>query len=254
MFGPASGMNIEQVINESEPRDGILTDLCVPLGAWTLAAGTVLVATGAGIVGMGASMTSALGMVFNATADTGDIATLCWCTPRDFRECGATVKNPGSSNYSDLQLQVLARKLDTTGSAAENATLALTGDAYWLYSNPNTATDPADTALNHLTSPAAATLDAKYGAASEEGFKWYTLDIAARLLAETKVIKANSYLQFNLSVSAAVGTALAVEVIGTRICYRRHAAFAERAARTRKTLMGSLATGLAGTAGAAVYN
>lgn len=256
MHTNANALNWDQVVNETEATDGTLTELPLPLlGALTLGTGLHFAATGAGIVGVGASMTNFMGLVWNATADTGDVAYITGCSPGNMREVGASQRLPGSTHIPEFQLQVLARKLDTTGSAAENATLALTADMYWLYSDPNLiATTNNDTALQHLTSPAAATLDAKAVATAEESFMWYTLDIGARLQAETKVLKRNSAFQISLSVSAAVGAALAVEVIAAKLRYRTHPALVIRGDRTRTNLRGSLATGLAGTAATFVSN
>ncbi len=247
--------NVDEMLNQSEPTEGVLTDFPLnPLTDFTLETGLHFAASGAGIVGAGAIMTSFIGLIWNATATTTDFMYLTRSTPGNFREPSSANRIPGTSHWSEFQLQVLARKLDTTGSATENATLAMNATMNWLYSDPNDNTDPGDTALNSLTTPAAALLDAKYGAAAEEGFKWYTFDLGARLQAESKRLRPNSAFQIIMSVSAAVGAALAIEMIGARLRYRVHAAMVNRDDRRRTTLMGSLTTGLTGTAQAGVSN
>lgn len=247
MPGQADPRNFEQIVNETENVDGVLTDLPIPLGAWTLAAGTPFIATTTGIVGAGATNTNMLGLVWNATADTGDIASLNIPLPGNFRSVDGVNFIPRTAHWSEFQLQVFARKLDITGSATENATLALTGDMYWQNTDPNVATNPSDTSDNHLTTPASALLSPKTFS-QVSTYAWYTLDIGARIQAESKILRKHAACQINLSVSAAVGTALAVEVRATRLRFRTHVALTNRSDRFRTMLLGSLATGLVGSA------
>lgn len=253
MHGAADARNFDLVLNESEPTVGLLIDLPLnPLTDFTLESGLHFAASGAGIVGAGAIMTSFIGLIWNATATTTDFMYLTGSTPGNFRQPSSANKVPGTSNWSEFQLQLMARKLDTSGSATDNADLAMTATMNWLYSDPNDASSPGDTALNSLTTPASFILDAQSVAAAEEGFKWYTLDLGARLQAESKSLKPNSAFQILISVNEAVGTAQAIEIIGARLRYRVHPAFVNRTDRVRTSLMGSLATGLAGSAGAVV--
>lgn len=234
MHGQIDPRNIEALINESEPTDGVLIEVPIPLAAFTLGTGLHFAAAGSGIVGVGASMTSKLAIIWDDTADADDVAVLSWTTPANFREVSVRRKNPGSTTWSDLSLWLLTRKLDTSGAASNNADLTITAGMYWLYSDPlSTSTTPGDTALNNLTTRASALLEADAAAATEEAFKWYELDLSARLQAETKTLKANSALDIVIGPNEAVGTDLAIEVIGAKLRYREHCAFESRVARIR---------------------
>ena len=233
MHGNAAAHNFEAVMNEAERVKGVMHEEAIALGAWTLLAGTVVAASGSNVVGMGAIMTNHRGLLWDAGADTGDVVTLNWCTPGHFRGIGGNDGYPSDTEGPQLELLVFARKLDTTGSAADNSDLALTANLKWLYSSPDEAIGArgGDTALNSLTTKASATLDAMAISTVEEAFHWYTLDIGARLEAESKVLKPYSAVEIDLSVDQTVGTALAVEVIGTMLRYRRHAAVTPRKRR-----------------------
>jgi hypothetical protein len=229
----AGGTDLIQAFNKSIAHEGVMVEQPIPLGSWKLAAGTTIAAAGAGIVGVGAIMTSYNGLIWDPAADTGDAVICDWCTPGDFRGIGGSEKYPSKSDGPQLQLLVLARKLDKTGSATDNTDLRLTGDMLWLYSNPDETLGArgGDTALNSLTTKATALLDAKAAATTEEAFHWYALDIGARLEAESKTLKPYSAVQIALSVDDTVGTNLAVEVIATAIRYRRHLAIEPKSRR-----------------------
>lgn len=233
MFGNAYPDNFDSVRNAMEPGRGFMHEFAIPRPAWTLAAGGPLVASTTNIVGFKASMTSMIGMVWDAGADTGDIVSYNGSLPGDFVQIGGDGRYPSATDGPQFQLLVYARKLDTTGSAADNADLRLTGDLYWLHSDPDEAVGArgGDQALNHLTTKATALLDTLAADSVEQAYHWYVLDIGARLEAETKVLKPYSAFRLDLAPDDTVGTALNIEVIGTILRYRRHSALGVRSRR-----------------------
>lgn len=240
MPGPASPNTFDSTRNNAEAARGFMHEEKIHRPDWTLAAGGPLVAATTNIVGFKATMTSGMAMVWDAGADASDIVSLDTGVPGDFVQIGGSGDDgfppgryPSDTDGPQLQLLVLARKLDTTGSASDNADLALTGDLVWHHSDPNEGTGDrgGDPAINTLTTKASALLDAMAAATVEEAYHWYVLDLGARLEAETKVLKPYSYIRINLSVDDTVGTALNVEVTWTILRYRRHSALANRSRR-----------------------
>jgi hypothetical protein len=175
----------------------------VPLGALTLADGTTIPAAGAGNVGRGTIFTNYNGLIWNATADSGDIVAFDVPFPRD----GVPMD---TDDNRDLVLRVLAMKYDGSGVANDNPDLALTGGLRW---------HRAGTTALSLTTAPTVTLAAKSG--SITGFAWYDLDFGAALAAEAKSILPGDSLQFRLSVNEAVGTNLAVLVRAIEVMWRR---------------------------------
>lgn len=182
---------------------GIRTFLPIPLGAWTLGAGTPPVAATTNIVGVGAIDTDFNGLIWDAGADGSDTVRVVLAMPQDL------VPAENESDR-DMLLRVLARKHDTTGSASDNADLAFKLAVDWL--TPGAAKES-------LSTDVAGTLGAKH--AGEEGFAWYDLDIGAALHTEGKSIYAGDVLQLTLGPNEAVGTALNIDVLATELMLRR---------------------------------
>ncbi len=228
-----AGLNLEEAFNNNVGARGIPAVEKFTIKDWELLAGGPLVASTTNIVGFKATMTNEMAMVWDAGADTGDVVSLDWSTDGFFRGIGGDELYPSDNEGPYLKLKVLARKLDTTGSAGDNTDLRLTGDMFWYHSDPAEAVGHrgGDTALKSLTTKATALLDTLAGATTEEAFHWYTLDLGARLEAETKVLKPDSSVRINLSVDDTVGTALNVEVLRTQLWYRRHLAVEPRSRR-----------------------
>jgi len=218
----ANKLNLERVISESQPDTGFIEDAPVPLGAWTLGAGTIIPATGAGVVG--ASTVTSTGvlnvLLWNATADQTDTIRLDWTLPGQFKS-----KNIGQGEAPVLQLLIKARLRDTTGSATANADLALTATASFH--------SVGETAIGALAAVVSNTVGAvDYAEAAVDGFAWYTFDIYGGMSAaqKTALVPLES-IQFVVAPQEAVGTALALEVMSTVIRYRRHAGLESMSSR-----------------------
>jgi hypothetical protein len=218
----ANKLNLERVISESQPDTGFIEDAPVPLGAWTLGAGTIIPATGAGVVG--ASTVTSTGvlnvLLWNATADQTDTIRLDWTLPGQFKS-----KDIGQGEAPVLQLLIKARLRDTTGSATANADLALTATAAFH--------SVGETAIGALASVVSNTVGATdYAEATVAGFAWYTFDIYGGMSAAQKTALAPlETIQFVVAPQEAVGTALALEVASTVIRYRRHAGLESMSSR-----------------------
>jgi len=209
----ANPLNIENVIDQSAQDIGYVEDVSVPLGAWTLGAGTTIAAAGAGIVGRAAAATSLGCIQWDDTADASDIVRLDWTLPGQFK----SAQRAGIRQSPMLKLLVKARVLDGTGSATANANLAL--DAQLFFHNA------AETALQTLSAVVTNVVGAAdYAAAAEEGFAWYEYDLYAGMSAAQKLLALPmTTMQILLNPNETVGTNLYIEVIGTVIRYRRHA-------------------------------
>lgn len=218
----ANKLNLERVIQESQPDIGYTEDVPMPLGAWTLGAGTIIPATGSGVVG--ASTVTSTGvlnvLLWNATADQSDTIRLDWTLPGQFKS-----KSIGQSDAPILQLLIKARLRDTTGSATANADLALTATAAF-----HAVGETAIGALSAVVSNTVGAVD--YAEATVAGFAWYTFDIYGGMSAAQKTALAPlETIQFVVAPQEAIGTALALEVASTVIRYRRHAGLESLSAR-----------------------
>lgn len=110
-----------------------------------------------------------------------------------------------------LQLIVRARKYDTGGD--ENA----------LSFNLTVSWQNTTETIQTLTTIPTAVIATAQTAATAAGFADYTLDIGARLRAESKIIKAGGWVHFSLAPSTTVGTSdQALQVIATKLRLKRH--------------------------------
>lgn len=218
----ANKLNLERVIQESQPDIGYTEDAPQPLGAWNLGAGTTIAAAGSGIVGVGTcTSTNAMNvLLWNATADSGDSVRLDWTLPGQFKS-----KDIGQGEAPILQLLIKARVRDTTGSATANTDLALTVQAVFH--------KLAQTSIGTLSAVVSNIVGATdYAEAAVDGFAWYTFDVYGAMSAAQKTaLSPLDSIQFVVAVDQAVGTALALEVMSTVIRYRRHAGLESLTAR-----------------------
>jgi hypothetical protein len=185
-------------------------------------------ATGAGIVGLGAvgSTLTGVGWVFNATADATKKLVFKGKLPRDFR---LNVERDGDK--CSLIARAKVRKLDTTGSAVENADLRLSCRILW--HNDGIVTTPTggasegdgDTAFNAVTvsDTTLNLLPAKTLGAAEEAPRWMEWDLGgAMTAAQRNGLKPGADYLIEFFPHEAVGTALAVEVWAAEFLYRGH--------------------------------
>ena len=209
------------VRQSADNHKGFVEETTLPIGGWVLDSGAPIPATGSGAVGYGDIATGWTGYIWKATAATTDIikfdiGTCGWWKPVGY--------GMPAEHLNGLQLVVLARRKDTTGSATEDTTLGLTADVGWftpaLVAKGPYPSRSADAAWNTLTTKASAVPAAKTTSLGD--FATYTLDIGARLIAESKSIKTQSPAWVKLSVTSTVGTALAIEVGEIRLRYARH--------------------------------
>lgn len=116
----------------------------------------------------------------------------------------------------DLRIGFSARKVDTTGSAVENATLQLIATALVL---PNGTATP--TTLGTFTQ----LLPARTGNLASDAYVEYRSGnlLASATQAVVNLIQPGSTLILRLTVNQAVGTALAVRVKPVRVQYSRNA-------------------------------
>lgn len=175
-----------------------------------------LLATGAGIVGSGSLELGALdypGVVFNATADQNDEAMILIDLPADY-----------SSQNDELCVEVLVRKRDLTGSAAENGDLRL--DGVFEHFGTDDAAVVAETAIQN-------TLPAKTAATSFASFS------TLRYQMRGEACKPGGRVALRLNCHEAVGTNLAVEILRATVNIGCHAGFDAIAERTRPWTTGN---------------
>jgi hypothetical protein len=205
----ASKLTNENVIrNASKTERGVWKVIPLPLACWTLSTGVVLAATTTGTVGNAAAATSLAAITWNATADATDIIRTSLVIPADFR-----AQNSGKA--PNLILYVRARVVDA--ATGENLTLALNSQCFWHKT--------ADTALSTLSAAVSNVVGATdYAAGAEEGFILYKYDLTAAMSsAQLLALSALDTFQIQLLPSAAIGTSLTLEVIGTFLVYEGHA-------------------------------
>lgn len=186
---------IENILNDSLPDQGYEDQLSIPMSAWTNYGGA-----GNGTVEYATVETGTFdieGAVWDATADGNDVIRYVWSVPDVYVEAA-----------DRLKIAFRARKLDTTGSASENADLSLN----LITTVATAASAPA------LLPPTTITLAAKTTDDTLDDFPWYEFDLSG------KGLKRGDLIQFQLGPNQAVGTALALEVIACKLTYRRHAA------------------------------
>jgi len=87
-------------------------------------------------------------------------------------------------------------------------------------------------AQQSLTTSATALLAAASAGADVTSFANYTLDIGARLRAESKYIKEGATFCINLAFDATLGAGLQLQVAGTRLRVRRHVSLSDTSKRT----------------------
>lgn len=218
---------------------------CLPidLSSWCLTTGAPMPATGAGVVGYGAIASTLNGLIWDDTAAETDIIRWRGLVPADYHRSPEAF---GEKNT--IVLAVYARKLDTTGSATDNADLALVATPYW-HSPSYTAAGVAgsgDTAIKTVNTAISNTLTVDAAAATEEAFRWYEFDLlknanfttAAIGSAARLALKPRSPLQILLNPQEAVGTDLAIEVLATELWYVANLTIPEQFNRRKLRLPG----------------
>jgi hypothetical protein len=200
--------NIETAIRESVPSTiGFPHTENIRLADWILSGSGAailhgqLIAAGANIVGVKALETGTadiLGICWDAAATTTDGIKFVGGLPADFNE-----------DRDELWLSVWVRKHDTTGSATENADLALTATLKHFCSGSAEAT--AETAVSE-------TLAAKSALTTYAAFVRYDFCWSGQGL------KANGAFEIELAPQEAVGTALEIHMLpNSQLRYNRHA-------------------------------
>lgn len=212
----ASPQTIDSVIQNQENADGFRGCIPLMLNAAGVGTGPLTASTAPEIIAWATD--------FNAIKwDHGDAATALvkwkFRMPFDYDP----LARDQNGNQDDIFIKVHARKLDTDDT--ENATLALWCSPQWI-------TAGTDTALNALTTPAAATLAAANASTAPAGMAEYTLNIGTRLRAEDKRIDAGDYIIIAIGPSATVGaTDLDLEMLEPTLFYRKHSAFTDKTLR-----------------------
>lgn len=203
---------LENFIESSEPNRGFRAEpfLITPT-SWlacnasfdpaplaTVAAGTV------GYARLECGTNDMIGIQWNATADQTDGIALIFTLPGEF-----------SSSQDELIFSILARKRDT-GGASDNADLRLDGQLRHFASSDTTPT--LETA-NQWTLPAMTTATTR-ASFTQRNFIY-----------SGEGLSAGDRLMFTLFPQEAIGTALTVDLLETRVRFKQHAAFADRSAR-----------------------
>lgn len=211
----ASPLTIERVIDSSQSDSAYFEELPVHLAAWRLNTGLIPVATTTGTVGVAAAATSLMSLAWEATADQTDIIRLDTCFPNQF----AIQRNGGVGRNTQPKyiLRVKCRVRDTSGSATANTDLALVCQAFW-------HKDGA-TALSTLGTPISVVVGATdFAQAEEEGFVWRDFDITgAMTAAQLAALDGSENIAIQLYPNEAIGTALELQIVATKIKYLRHA-------------------------------
>jgi len=215
-MGGASQLNIEDVLDRSVKGNGRRGDIPLFNGAARTGILNLTGSTTPAIVAVDTN-DDAIQWVFNDTAST--VAAWSFRMPGDYARTGKSRQGV----TDDIVVKAVARKVDS--STDENATLNLQAQVYW--STPGT-----DTTNNSLTTPAKALLAASTTGSGLTGFAEYTLDIGARLRAESKSIKPGDKVRIVIGPDATVGTTnMTMQVQCANVTYRKHAALATEANR-----------------------
>lgn len=168
-----------------------------------------------------------IGAVWGATADNTDSLVFPWMVPWNYRRNTART---GAKTAIILAAKVF--KLDTTGSAAENADLELRADIGFhsptisdstgLESDGDTAYT-AVTATKFTTMAGATVIPAMAASTVEEKWRWMFADLSAAMTAaQLSSIKPGAGLDISVYPHEAVGTALNVCARDFHIIYTGH--------------------------------
>jgi hypothetical protein len=174
-----------------------------------------------------------MGLVWNASADQTDILVKDWALPTTWKKDGGA-----AGSRSKIILAAKVRKLDASGSASDNADLALLAQASWHNSNlsasENTESD-GDSTINNLgtlATPVPVTFETLAGAAviptdavadSEAAFRWMFADITAGMTAaQLAALKPGATMTFKIYPNEAIGTNLALEVVEIAVICLEH--------------------------------
>jgi hypothetical protein len=199
MQPPIHPGNFETFFNRSEPNGGFAKHWPIPLGAWNLV-------TDEGDLAFGPAETGTndiFAYLWNATATTDDYIVLCGMIPLDY-----------DPDVDKLLFRYRVRKLDTTGSASDNADLAFVHTLVLL--GADDATEPRTvTIANHV-------LAADLATDTLASFELIEIDLSGNN------IKPGEMFSLKLVTNEAVGTNLALNLIGTEFRYYANASFHDR--------------------------
>lgn len=188
------------------------------------------------LISDGTTTTGMIGLEWEATADNTDVIQRNWSIPdtyaRSFERTGMRGR---------IMLRARVRKLDTTGSATENGTLQLKADVAYHCPTLNLKTgaesdgDALFTAITGVvfktiadhdnnTADATSYIPAKAAAANPAGFRWMEADISAALTsAQMAALVAAGTMGLKVYPSAAIGTALALQITDLEMVFTENA-------------------------------
>lgn len=198
---PIHAGNLEALMHRSEARGGYAKQWPIPLGMWN-------VVTDEGDLAFGALETGTndiFGFAWNATGTTDDYIVLAGQIPLDF-----------DPDVDQIKFLYRVRKLDTTGSASDNADLALVHSLVTLGSGdtaPGTVT-----IANHVV--ATDTTDDDLTAFAE-----VEIDLSGNDL------QPGDYFSLRIAPNEAIGTNLSLQLLGTEFRYMGNISFNDRAER-----------------------
>lgn len=229
----ANPRSLEHAIDHSEPNFGYRADLCPSLGDLRTESGGDITGSTTPVRDTMAADTDYDVVKWAAADPTSVVATI-----------QKTVEGEFAEGQKDLLLEVLASCYGsgTVGTTAIQAAVNwwTPGLAKHAYATPGVGvyaskTD-GDSAETVLTIPASAQIGsaAVPAVAALSAFRWYTLDIGARLRAETKTLSPGDIMKVRIGLSATVPANLTVELAGYRWRFKRHAALLDRNQRNTK--------------------
>lgn len=205
-----------------QPQDGYQKARPISLAEWTLNTGAVLAASGN--VSRQASATNLYALVWGASAANTDTAVFSCCVPIDWKPSVSA-----TGDRSALILRVKARVVDAASNPSNtDLALRLTGHIHNSTITPAGVESDGETSITAITEQLA-TLGADVAAATEEAFRWYSLNITAGLTAaQLAALTPGATLVLRLGVNEAPGTGLSVEACETMLVYRGHVTSALR--------------------------
>lgn len=222
----ATKRNIEDIVNHSEPTDGIRTDVLatLPSGCWRNGAdGTVLTGASTPAVALltASSVAGAELVQWAANAANTVIASAQFVMPGEYTPMGRI--EGGDRLTDDLVFRAVMRR---QRNAADAAAWAARCTVRWFTPGSDT------TAYQTLTTNPTASIPAiaADNTGSLVGFSTLTFDIGARLRAEGKRIRAGDVVRLIIGPDAANANAV-LQFAGGVVRGRRHLALADRSSR-----------------------
>lgn len=231
--GMVTRYNIESYINESEPECGYLREEVIPLGNWKLVNGDNVGATSTGVSYQGNDQATSAGDLGWAGATAMPVIAWKESAETEIVRCPQVIPFDMVMGAEDKRFEpyiAIGLRWRFVSAALASTTTALKVTARWQNQGVN------NTFNNTTVTAAAAGTGVAYATVS--GFQWTWFEVCGAAdttvgmtAAQKRTLVAGALIDYQIGISAVLGSDECFQISGTAIRMRRHLTIKDKTAR-----------------------